>query len=286
MREPVPDFLPDYSKALTDVRRVQLILLRMLKIVDFICSKHDVVYWLDGGTLLGAVRHGGFIPWDDDLDIVMPRLDYERFLKIAPQMLPEDIVLQTLDSDPSYRTYAVPCKLKDRKGLRLELDTAGNAVFLDIIPIDKFRSSGTGYIVDYGAKRLFKRLVFFHDAKPIQGMSLKGCISNVLFGMKKFVDSERLIKRYRRFLVGWIKTNTGLRENYRLGYGFDAYWLRFFLVDEIYPLKKMAFEDAEFWVPCNTHAVLTMFYGDYMTLPAVSRRIPEHSIVLAGREDD
>ena len=78
-----------------NVRDLQLICLDMLKEVDRVCRKHNILYWLEGGTMLGAVRHRGFIPWDDDLDIAMFREDYDRFCEIAPQELKSGYFLQT-----------------------------------------------------------------------------------------------------------------------------------------------------------------------------------------------
>ena len=86
-------YLSDYVA--DNLRACQLKQLSILKEVDRICRKHKLSYWLDGGTLLGAMRHGGFIPWDDDLDICMIREDYERFVKIAVNEFPEDMMLQT-----------------------------------------------------------------------------------------------------------------------------------------------------------------------------------------------
>ena len=68
-----------------NLRNVQLLYIELLRFVDNVCKKHNIDYWLEGGTLIGAVRHGGFIPWDDDIDIAMPREDYEKFLKIFPE---------------------------------------------------------------------------------------------------------------------------------------------------------------------------------------------------------
>ena len=78
-----------YNGEGTMLRKAQLRMLDILIAVDKICRKHNIPYWLDYGTLLGAVRHGGFIPWDDDLDISMMKEDYDRFLTIASKELPE-----------------------------------------------------------------------------------------------------------------------------------------------------------------------------------------------------
>ena len=69
------------------LRRLQLTELEILKDIDRVCRAHGIAYWLDSGTALGAMRHGGFIPWDDDIDVGMPRGDYERFLEVAPEAL-------------------------------------------------------------------------------------------------------------------------------------------------------------------------------------------------------
>ena len=82
--------MEDYSKYNGDgttLRKMQLRILDILVEIDRICRKHDIKYWIDFGSLLGAVRHGGFIPWDDDIDVAMPSEDYQRFLEIAPKEL-------------------------------------------------------------------------------------------------------------------------------------------------------------------------------------------------------
>ena len=76
-----------------ELRRLQLVELDILRDIDKVCREHGIRYFLDSGTLLGAVRHGGFIPWDDDVDLGMPRHDYERFLEIAPRALGDAYVV-------------------------------------------------------------------------------------------------------------------------------------------------------------------------------------------------
>ena len=118
-------------------------MLQILCATDKICTEHHLTYWLEGGTLLGAVRHHGFIPWDDDMDISMPRKDYEQFLKIAPQLLPKDLFLQTQQSDPQYKLPIA--KIRKRGTLLIETGETGNenychGIFIDIIPNDYYHN--------------------------------------------------------------------------------------------------------------------------------------------------
>ena len=76
-------FPDEREKGETRLRQCQLVMLRLLKIFDHLCTKHDIRYFLTGGTLLGAIRHKGFIPWDDDLDVGMTRVNYEKFVKLV-----------------------------------------------------------------------------------------------------------------------------------------------------------------------------------------------------------
>lgn len=97
----------------TSLRQCQLVMIRMLKIFDFLCRRHDIPYWISDGTLLGAVRHQGFIPWDGDVDVSMLRADFARFVAEAAQELPADIFLQTPETDP-FDTQRSQYKLRDR----------------------------------------------------------------------------------------------------------------------------------------------------------------------------
>ena len=107
---------PDIRKAgNTEVRRCHLVMIRMMKIFDYLCQKHGINYWMAYGTLLGAVRHQGFIPWDQDVDIAMCRADYNRFLAEIITELPEDILFQSPDNESGYDPRAsVQAKLRDR----------------------------------------------------------------------------------------------------------------------------------------------------------------------------
>ncbi len=100
--------------AKNNIDSVHSVLLRMLKVFHEICSVHEIDYWLEYGTLLGAIRHKGFIPWDNEVDVGMLRSDFNRFIKIATQDLPNDIFLQTENTDIFYSSSVVEGKLRDK----------------------------------------------------------------------------------------------------------------------------------------------------------------------------
>ena len=110
------DLFPDVRENFEPgMRQCQMVMLRMLKIVDHLCAKHNISYFLNGGTLLGAIRHKGFIPWDDDLDIGMTRANYEKFVKLAVPELPYDIFFQSDETDKHFPAcHIIEAKLRDK----------------------------------------------------------------------------------------------------------------------------------------------------------------------------
>jgi lipopolysaccharide cholinephosphotransferase len=274
----------------TVLRSIQLVELRILKVVDFICSKHRITYWLDGGTLLGAVRHKGFIPWDDDIDIVMPRKDFDKFISLCQLHLPKDIELDATEKSIATRRYNVPCRLRDRHSKIIDAyndDNHQRGIFIDIFPSDFFHTSGPLLLLEKSAKFLYRNLLNIHSP-PLRGISYPPFVVNrILDAISPLVTAETPIKYFhrfvRKFLVGskFQQRGRGL-----IGYGFDVRWTRIFRPEHIYPLKRMSFEDAEFPVPNDTDAVLKVFYGaNYLTPPPPEKRGDKHfsSVVLDTR---
>ena len=122
------------------LRRQQMRMLEILLEVDKICKKHDIRYWLSSGTLIGAMRHDGFIPWDDDLDIEMMRSDYLRLMEVLPSELPEWLALQNDETDPYYFFYYA--KVRDRRSRMLEHNNYDRmwqeqGIYIDIFPMEQ-----------------------------------------------------------------------------------------------------------------------------------------------------
>ena len=261
------------------LRRVQLVLLEIVKEIKRVCDENGIRYYLDSGTLLGAVRHSGFIPWDDDLDIGMMRPDYDRFCRIAPKQLKPQYFLQNWDNDPQ---YGVPfAKVRKKHTIYLENKankSMENGFYVDIFPYDNSPSSLNE------KTRLMKRLSFIeriilmkcHYMPWNEGPSIN-LTKRVAYLPYQFLalfwGKRQLVKLYMR-IVTRVKDNG---EDVYLQYGAKKgfFQKRSFFGEGQYLL----FEDTYFRCPINSDGYLRKQYGDYMILPPVDQRNNRHQIV-------
>lgn len=126
----------EYSKV--DLELVQLCEELILEEVDKICIKHNIQYFVGGGTVIGQKRHGGFIPWDDDIDINMSRNDYDKFLEVASRELPDYLFLQNHRTDVNFSKLYTKVRLKDTKFVEYQYRNSEmeQGIYIDIFPMD------------------------------------------------------------------------------------------------------------------------------------------------------
>lgn len=248
-----------YNGEGTTLRKMQLRILDILVEIDRICRKHDIKYWIDFGSLLGAVRHGGFIPWDDDIDVSMPSEDYHRFLEIAPKELSEPFFLQTKETDPSYRLLLN--KVRDKNSFFVTQHDDFTLDYNKGIYIDLFE------VVPYPSinPKLQKKVLFWyqkvgHFFSVKQRVTLKNHIASLVFP---------LIKVGLDFI--WAILN--LKQKNKFGYEkhFNTYG-NSYTKDMVYPIKNIVFEGKTFLGPADPDRYLTSIYGDYMKLPPKEKR--------------
>lgn len=253
------------------LRQAQLKMLTMLEAIDAICQRYGLDYWLDAGTLLGAVRHQGFIPWDDDMDIAMPRASYEEFLRIAPQELPEHIWLQTIHTDPGYFNMATPLKIRDRSSRYIEKHEHGDepyvqGIFIDVFVYDRMpedQKQRKRY------KFLAKKISRFLSTK--YGVVSIGHHAGVYKVLGKFLPKSMLESRLNNIIQ---KANSSNSPYW--GRGYNCVGKNFLKQEDIYPLKRAVFETGCFNIPNNAAELLTQQFGDYLTLPPEDQRIMRH----------
>ncbi len=255
MDEILSDYLARHRRA------VQLKQLHILKEIDKVCQRHHIDYWLDGGTLLGAVRHGGFIPWDDDIDIAMRREDLPRFVEAARSELPENLCVQTPDTDAEVRLPIF--KVRDRESFLVEYgdDFSRNyakGLYVDIFPMISYPSVSRSTI-----KRISKGYCRANAILSSQHYySLRSFTEFFYFGAKrawcKFLwHMACAFKKRNEYISNTLNNN---------GYGIMH------RQDSVFPVRRIKFEDAEFNAPANPDAYLTDLYRNYMQLPPEDKR--------------
>ena len=133
-----------------EFRQMQLMQLDMLKELDRVCRKHNIKYTIFAGTLLGAVRHKGYIPWDDDADVGMLREEYEKFKKVAHELDPEICYFQDHETDPYYRWGYAKLRRTNTKFVRVgqEHIKCKTGIFIDIFPMDDIPKTTIGQIIN------------------------------------------------------------------------------------------------------------------------------------------
>lgn len=291
-----PDKRYDYTNE-TILRQSQLVMLRILKIVDHVCKENNINYWLDSGTLLGAIRHGGFIPWDDDIDIGMTREDYDKFIKLADKILPEDLYFEGYETEENpQNTWG---KVKDKKSLIIEKGAEHrlSGLYIDIFPFDSYSSSFIRrnlyeklhkhlFIKSFLVNAPFKKPLFKGSNLPKNIVRLLGKLT-IVFSIFNHKRIYKLSLKSREKRINSMKNNP--KTNY--GYGTDILnWDKVYKAEDIFPLKKMKFEDGEFFVPNNIHSVLVTLYGaNYMTPPPEYNRYSHYNNVkpiISKEEED
>lgn len=242
-------YCPEGSKLRENQKNILTILVDLAEI----CKEHNIQWWLSCGTLLGAARHGGFIPWDDDVDIAMLRKDFKRLEKILHNLDSEKYVYQSMQSDIEYT--GIFGKLRKRNDI---IKTSGKrhkylkykGHFVDIFPIEK-----TNYFAARTAKIFYDLLQ--HPTVYIKTKWLRRAMVRLV----EFICLGIINPILR--IIGLINP----RGEYHYLLGIEYPKERFFIKD-IFPLTTITFEGIEFPAPKDTDSYLTNVYGDWRQMPS------------------
>lgn len=246
--------LSHYNPIGSDLRKGQLRMLEIAKVFDRICKKNNITYWIMSGTLLGARRHGGFIPWDDDFDVGVKRKDLDRLLACLEKELPEYYRLQTRETDSNYKYYFA--KIRDLKSeihedYSLELGYKFNGLFIDIFPFEQICIN--------------KKLKGPVDCRynELKYNSKKGLVWKLIskiahYFFKAFVFVLRIFGIFTK-------------DKFSHGYGTGFYSAH--KLSTCFPVGKIQFEDYEFCAPNDIDQYLKDEYGDFMKIPSKDKRV-------------
>ncbi len=272
------------KQEITPLRKLQLAELEALKEFVRICKKNKLTYYISGGTYLGAVRHKGFIPWDDDMDVAMPRADFEKFLKISNE-ISDDFKLVTFKNEKSYNWY--PPKLQNNK-VKIVNKSAKNSriegAWIDIFPLDGmpkslllrkihefrllslralYKLSDYDNIVDTREKkRPFYEKPFIFIGKN--------------FNIFKFLDTKKMLYRIDKALKKYSAEKSETYMNFMGSYKLKSVISKHIYADGAY----YDFEGMKLFGPKDYDTYLTIIYGDYMTPPKKNAQNKHNTEVL------
>ncbi len=249
------------------LRRAQLIMLDMLVEFDALCKKHQLQYWLDSGSLLGAVRHQGFIPWDDDIDLSMPLEDYQRFLSIVEGELSDEIFVQNRQTDLNFKLDYT--KLRSNRASIVEFHEKGRqidyhqGVFVDIYPMLTIENSAEN-----------KR---FYDETLAEIRAASAVCLNTPDGKDDPIKRASLVDALRQKHLGWEALQSKVIYDGEMP--DVAAW---FDQQAVFPLTTLAFEGRQFPAPNDPSHYLDAIYSfDYRQLPPEDqRKTHAHNITL------
>lgn len=262
-----------------DIKQIQSILLDMFKWFQSVCQEHNLRYYVIGGTMLGAVRHKGVIPWDDDIDVGMPREDYNRFIALGSHLRESRYVIEAPREDNKDYQYLY-AKVYDTTTTLVEnvRYPAKRGLYIDVFPLDgvgntKERAEKNGKrIINLINLEMMIICAIRKERKWYKNIGvLVGHMISPLFISERWLNNKiATLCEAHSFdeaqYVGNLVGNWGLKEIMPRAYFGQP--------------KKYSFEGMEVYGPEDADAYLTALYGDYMKLPPEEKRVSHHDYLL------
>lgn len=263
------------------IRKIQELELRNLKVLCRVCKELDIQFFLYGGSLIGAVRHKGFVPWDDDLDIAMMRDDYMKFVQEAPALLPDEYYLQTPYNDKNTPYLYTKLRLKGTRCIdyihhRLKME---QGIYVDIYPIDNIPDSDEEFLKCYYAyQAIVRKYVFRQSPYPaVEGKSLVRKMKNlarfVLSSYYKLYPQGYFVQRADKLMTKFNHVQTVRKGNFSFPDPKNLFY-------DMLPLEDGIFEGIPVKLPKNWDLHLQSRYGDYMQLPPEEEQVGHVPYIL------
>ena len=211
-----------------DLRKLQLFELRILKDIDRVCRELGVTYFLDSGSVLGAFRHGGFIPWDDDIDLGMPRADYDRFVAEAPKLLGDDYVVSTPETNQSQAALFCKIWLRGTRFVTEETIEAGfdQGIFIDITPYDLLSSDEKQAAKQQSRCRFWQRMSYLYHAKSIVvphggvlGAAERASCGVAHVALRAFLTHDKIVSSFNKAAKLAVESGHVSDELFSVSYG-------------------------------------------------------------------
>lgn len=271
----------------SEIIKLHKVQLNMALEVKRICEKHSINYFIIAGTLLGAVRHKGFIPWDDDMDLGMLREDYEKFVKVSEKELNKEYFLQSWDTDKHFGLPII--KIRKNNTLFIEKNSANipmhQGIYIDIFPFDNVPNNSNKKKLQNIYTYIYKRLIFAKLGYIL--WTNENRIKKTIYYFIKIISKLYTIEKLKFLLEKEMKKynnhKTNLVVTFGGAYGYKKETINRAWIDE---LEEIYFHNKAFMSFKKSEEYLRYFYGDYMTLPPMDKRENRHGIVKIEFGDD
>lgn len=274
------------------LKKLQKVELEILKDFMDVCDRHNLRYFGIAGTCIGVLRHKGFIPWDDDIDVAIPREDFEKFLQYAQEELSEKYIVMNGRNNENYPLMTTRLMMKGTKFREYALAhiDCPLGIFLDLYPFDHLSDDPKKRKKQMRKAWFFSKLLILRSIpKPV--LAFKGWKAKVVHGICAVVHYGMVVLHIsKKWLIDQCE-EASTRHNDEINSEYVDFLcdttpdMNIYAVKDLYPLQQLDFEDIKMWFPKNMHNNLTNMYGDYMQLPPEEKRKNHYPYELVFKEE-
>ena len=263
------NYLINRNEEKMEIKTLQQELLKMMKNFHQVCEANNLKYYLLGGSALGAIRHKGFIPWDDDMDVGMPRYFYDEFCKKAQTILPPYLEIRYYKNTNKSPFHFVKLINKNTTLIENSYTNYVEGVYIDVFPLDNMKPNDVFENIRYKLIKISHSFVMKHASTKKQ-ITIK---SKIFTPLAKILP----LKVLHSFLEYLMTKNTDEKSSAFCNF-LGSWGLRELVSKSVFGEPVLyKFEDSEFYGPKNSHAYLTSLYGNYMQPPPKKDQVCRHN---------
>ena len=258
-------------------KKIQKLEIEIIKEIDRIAKKYNINYFLIAGSLIGCIRNGGFIPWDDDLDISMPRKDYEKFIEVCKYELNDRFILDSRENNIYYYRLAAKVRIKNTKYIQDDLiNYKGNqGIWVDILPLDDAKNKNN---FDLKIQSAVKSLIEVTIEKKVGvDISNKSIWKKIVVFIFSIFSIKKLNNLQKKIMTKNNNKNYEYFVNLSSRYGYKKY---IYKKSDWLPTKNKKFENINLPVPNNYDLILKGVYGNYMKIPPKEKQYIHNPILI------